>query len=209
MWCSTCCVVEIGGFVWKNQGTVSSCYATVTTEIAEGFSNVEFGGFACLNENEINNCHASIDVTADSTANQGDSLGGFVGTNSAIVTNCYVVGKIDTVTIGYKGGFVGMNASGGTINKSFCDVNMLTNDATLIGYFVGNPADGSTLFKCYYNDEMVVRTSTELITPPVVGGTATTVGNLQSRAFLFETLSWSDTEWKTVQLDYPKLIWQD
>jgi len=119
------------------------------------------------------------------------------------------LGDINTKTTGYKAGFAGINETGATISKSFCDENITASNTAKTDYFVGNAVVGSTLFKCYYNEAMVFTNSAgTAFTPTTAGGTATDVATLQSESFLFDTLAWSRDDWTTVYLAYPKLAWQ-
>ena len=179
--------------------------------IDSSFDCVYFGGFSASNTNKISNCYSNVNANIETSISGNYPIGGFVGENQGSVSNCYSTGEIKSLTSGRTGGFVGSNLSGATVSKCFCDVDMRLNDSANVGYFVGNPTDGSTLFKCYYSNDMVVKYyygDTE-ITPTVTGGTSATAATLQGADFLFDTLSWNEEVWKTVNLDYPKLAWQE
>jgi hypothetical protein len=99
-------VTYMAGLIGSNYSTVSRCYATGAST---GMNQV--AGLIGANSGNIDNCYA----TGSSTATNANN-GGLLGDNEGIVNNSYATGL--TTGASATGGFVGSNASGGTINNN-------------------------------------------------------------------------------------------
>ena len=206
------CSVNLGGFAYSNDGTISSCLSkgSIIME-SDDFHATSISGFIDENHSngKINNCYADVNITSKSI---GESLepqiSGFVGENAGSVISCYAMGDIDTCMQGAIGGFVGKNVKGASISKSFCVGNITCTNKNQLGYFVGVAEGGSTLFKCYYNNAMSVKVNGVVSTPTNTDGTTVTTVQLQGRALLIDTLSWSEDVWTLQAGGYPTLAWE-
>ena len=208
------CEVYAGGFVQKNEGTVKSCYATGSISLPSSSAaepaNTWLAGFVSENLKTISNSYADVSINCPWPASSDNYIGGFVGYNDGgTITTCYAMGDIEAKFTGRVGGFAGRNETGSTIQKSFCVGNVtLKANNTNTGNFVGEAIAGSTLFKSYYNEDMVFMQNGISITPTNTDGVAETVENLQSEALLVDTLSWSTDVWSFADGEYPKLKWE-
>ena len=195
-----------GGFVYSNHGNISSCHASGSLEIPSGFNVAHAGGFALHNHNTIKDCYTNVEISVKASAITDSVIGGFVGENKGTISSCYTVSHITTSAQGAVGGFAGKQYSGATISKCFCAGNITVSISSAnLGYFVGSAESGSTLFKSYYNSDMVIKSGSTVITPSNTDGIATTVAALQSSALLVDILSWSTDVWEIVAGAYPTL----
>jgi hypothetical protein len=149
----------IGGFVAENSGKISSSYAKnvkITNYSAIG-ENSLVGGFVAnnngaistsFNEGKFNLNSSSVDIEIQSTG----KLGGFVGTNSSTISDCY--SNVRVASQFGTAGFVYTNS--GTINNAYStsivQVNNIRNTP-----FVGvsetlEPLNTGTIENCFYLD---------------------------------------------------------
>lgn len=203
--------VFFGGFASHNHGTISSCTAEGSFTIPSGFSWFNAAGFVTENHKSVRDCYTTVDLTVETTGTATDYLAGFVALNKqgGSVSSCYTTSNIVSSSQVNYGGFVGVQDSGATISKSFCAGDLtIKNTPTSAGHFIGKASDGSTLFKVYYNSAMQLQVNGNPYSAATEGGTGTTEAELQSKALLAESLSWSDDIWSFSEAAYPTLVWE-
>lgn len=208
-------IAVIGGLCATNAetGSISSCMATGSVNIpSANLKDICLGGFAFNNRRggTIKNSYSNVNITTQATASVYSSIGGFVGDNFGTINNCYSTGNIESACKDNIAGFVGYNYDGGTTSKCFNAGNVkLTGDATgTVGYFVGNAAAGSVTNKCYYSNTVTVRKGSSTVTTANKDGEVKPLADLQSKAFLMDTLKWSNDIWIIRAGDYPCLAWE-
>ena len=81
-------------------------------------------------------------------------------------------------------------------------------DAGSVGYFVGTKEAGSVTNKCYYSNTVTVRKGSSTVTTANKDGEVKPLADLQSKAFLMDTLKWSNDIWIIRAGDYPCLAWE-
>jgi len=101
----------VGGLVGLNEGTITGCHSSGSVE---GWHNV--GGLVGAHSTSgfpppwppptISACYSTGSVTGN-----GDCVGGLVGLNCCVITNCYSTGRVSGGSI--SGGLIGGN--GGTV----------------------------------------------------------------------------------------------
>lgn len=117
---------EVGGLVgYSAYNKFSRCYATGNVTITAGDLGYSIGGFIGFNggTDGCHDCYSTGNVTATVVTNTFGWLGGFCGlSDAATLKDCYSTGLV-TKTAGQPdvGGFVGENASGGTVVDCFWD----------------------------------------------------------------------------------------
>ena len=111
---------DVGALVGKNEGVVSSSYATGRV-IGDDY----VGGLMGKNEGTASNCSASSSVTGDTR------VGGLVGQNSDTVSDSYATGSVTGSD--YVGGLAGRNE--GSVGNS-CSASSVTGD-DYVGGLVG------------------------------------------------------------------------
>ena len=205
----------IGGLCATNAetGSISSCVATGSVNIpSTSLNEIRLGGFAYYNRRggTIKNSYSNVNITTQTNASGYSAIGGFVGDNFGTINNCYSTGNIESACKDNVAGFVGFNNNSGTISKCFSTGNVkLTGDATgTVGYFVGNAAAGSVTNKCYYSNTVTVRKGSSTVTTANKDGEVKPLADLQSKAFLMDTLKWSNDIWIIRTGDYPCLAWE-
>lgn len=203
--------VLFGGFASLNHGTVSSCVSEGALTIGSEFYYLDAAGFSTHNFKTIRDCYTAVDITINSTGRTDNWVGGFVSINKqgGSITSCYTTSNIVSSSQSNYGGFVGLQDSGATISKSFCAGDLtIQNTPASAGHFIGKASDGSTLFKVYYNSAMQLQVNGNPYSAATEGGTGTTDAELQSKALLAESLSWSDDIWSFSEAAYPTLVWE-
>lgn len=204
----------IGGLCATNAetGSISSCVATGSVNIpSTSLNEIRLGGFAYYNRRggTIKNSYSNVNITTQAAAGGYSSIGGFVGDNFGTINNCYTTGNIESACKDNVAGFVGFNNNGGTISKCFSTGNVkLTGDAGSVGYFVGTKEAGSVTNKCYYSNTVTVRKGSSTVTTANKDGEVKPLADLQSKAFLMDTLKWSNDIWIIRAGDYPCLAWE-
>ena len=202
--------IRLGGFAYYNRrgGTIKNSYSNVniTTQAnASGYSAI--GGFVGDNFGTINNCYSTGNIESACK----DNVAGFVGfnNNSGTISKCYSTGNIESACKDNVAGFVGFNNNSGTISKCFSTGSVkLTGDAGSVGYFVGTKEAGSVTNKCYYSNTVTVRKGSSTVTTANKDGEVKPLADLQSKAFLMDTLKWSNDIWIIRAGDYPCLAWE-
>jgi len=101
--------VAVGGLVGENRGGIGRCFSTGPVS-----GRYSVGGLVGFNgRGVISDCYSHSTVTADQLG-----IGGLVGSNGAIVTNCYATGGVTGSSD--VGGLVGRNS--GTVTDCFWDI---------------------------------------------------------------------------------------
>ena len=204
----------IGGLCATNAetGSISSCVATGSVNIpSTSLNEIRLGGFAYYNRRggTIKNSYSNVNITTQANASGYSAIGGFVGDNFGTINNCYSTGNIESACKDNVAGFVGFNNNGGTISKCFSAGSVkLTGDAGSVGYFVGTKEAGSVTNKCYYSNTVTVRKGSSTVTTANKDGEVKPLADLQSKAFLMDTLKWSNDIWIIRAGDYPCLAWE-
>lgn len=204
----------IGGLCATNAetGSISSCVATGSVNIpSTSLNEIRLGGFAYYNRRggTIKNSYSNVNITTQAAASGYSAIGGFVGDNFGTINNCYSTGNIESACKDNVAGFVGFNNNSGTISKCFSTGSVkLTGDAGSVGYFVGTKEAGSVTNKCYYSNTVTVRKGSFTVTTANKDGEVKPLADLQSKAFLMDTLKWSNDIWIIRAGDYPCLAWE-
>lgn len=204
----------IGGLCATNAetGSISSCVATGSVNIpSTSLNEIRLGGFAYYNRRggTIKNSYSNVNITTQAAASGYSAIGGFVGDNFGTINNCYSTGNIESACKDNVAGFVGFNNNSGTISKCFSTGSVkLTGDAGSVGYFVGTKEAGSVTNKCYYSNTVTVRKGSSTVTTANKDGEVKPLADLQSKAFLMDTLKWSNDIWIIRAGDYPCLAWE-
>ena len=110
-------------------------------------------------------------------------------------------------TVGYFGGFVGVNESSGLISKCFATANITYTDTSLgVGCFAGKVNAGETFFKNYYSTESTIMQGETDVTVEDPNATGADLLTLLSKDFLIDTLGYNTEVWEIVDGQYPTLI---
>ena len=193
-------------------GSISNCMSTGSINIPSiSLSEIRLGGFAyyAKKNGTIKNSYSNVNITTQANASGYSAIGGFVGDNFGTINNCYSTGNIESACKDNVAGFVGFNNNGGTISKCFSTGSVkLTGDAGSVGYFVGTKEAGSVTNKCYYSNTVTVRKGSSTVTTANKDGEVKPLADLQSKAFLMDTLKWSNDIWIIRTGDYPCLAWE-
>lgn len=205
--------IRIGGICMSNEaGSISNCMSTGSINIpSTSLNDIRLGGFAyyAKKNGTIKNSYSNVNITTQANVSGYSAIGGFVGDNFGTINNCYTTGNIESACKDNVAGFVGFNNNGGTISKCFSTGNVkLTGDAGSVGYFVGTKEAGSVTNKCYYSNTVTVRKGSSTVTTANKDGEVKPLANLQSKAFLMDTLKWSNDIWIIRAGDYPRLAWE-
>lgn len=205
--------IRIGGICMSNEaGSISNCMSTGSINVPSiSLSDIRLGGFAyyAKKNGTIKNSYSNVNITTQAAAGGYSSIGGFVGDNFGTINNCYTTGNIESACKDNVAGFVGFNNNGGTISKCFSAGSVkLTGDAGSVGYFVGTKEAGSVTNKCYYSNTVTVRKGSSTVTTANKDGEVKPLADLQSKAFLMDTLKWSNDIWIIRAGDYPCLAWE-
>lgn len=210
----------IGGIAALNYGRIDDSFATGSAE-GNAFDSLNMGGLVGENHStgRLSTSHTSVEILAKMLSNNGaGAVGGVVGKNSASVQKCYATGNITTVNKITAGGFVGCNASGGTVRNSYCTGNVTASNEDKMslsdcGYFVGKSELSSVLYKCrYFSGEIVMRGGIYLEKSNETGDNvaqSVTAEELWTEDFLRDKFNW-DTEdgWIVFNEDNPILSWE-
>lgn len=195
------------------KGSISNCTSSgsISVDKDANMSDIALGGFVyqTVKGSTISNCYSTVDITVP-TSSDVFFLGGFVAENNATISNCYSTGNIETSGTKHIGGFVAINYTGASIAKCFSAGNIkLANDAANVGYFVGYVSGGSVTNKCYYANTATVKKGNSVYLSANTDGETKTLSELQSKAFLIDTLKWSADIWRIIPGDLPRLAWED
>lgn len=209
-------LIRAAGMCAVNESTSTikycSCTGSIETNSGASLSDLFIGGFVqwTVKGSSIQNSYSDMVINSPVSASSKADIGGFVSENYATITNCYSTGHIETAETKNIGGFVGYNYTGGSISKCFSTGNItLTNDATNVGYFNGGKDDGMLLNKCYYSNMATVKKDDSVYLSANTDGETKTLSELQSKAFLIDTLKWSADIWRIIPGDLPRLAWED
>ncbi len=138
----------IGGLAALNYGSIGQSFAAATVYGASDTS-YNVGGFVGqnLDEAKIAACYAISTIVVSGSNNR---IGGFVGTNQAMIQSCYASGEItmQAKAKAYVGGFAGYNDKSGSILRSFVATMKLSATEGYAGQFVAENL--GTTRKAYY-----------------------------------------------------------
>jgi hypothetical protein len=132
----------IGGLAGRNAGSITSCYATDSVG-----GDWDIGGLVGYNHGTLSNCYAAGTVTASAY-----SAGGLVGYNgddspgSGMILNCHAAGNV-TASSDSAGGLVGYNTDSSTISN--CYATAAVSGTSNIGGLVGYNDSSVTISDCY------------------------------------------------------------
>lgn len=144
-----------GGFVGRNAGTIARSWAT-----GQVSGDATLGGFVGLNEGagDIRFSYATGHVTST-----GPDAGGFVGRNTAAISDSYARGNVsarkpvfDGIGALHAGGFFGNQEPGGTITRVF-STGSVDNDSVYVGG-LGGRNFGGTVTSSYWDTQTSGRT---------------------------------------------------
>ena len=203
--------IFFGGFAYLNAGEVFECSASGVYDASKAsvWGDIAIGGFVVINEQQITDCYTNVMLkSAKALANTQNTniAGGFVGTNSGVITSSYTAANMEMQNVGYFGGFVGVNESSGLISKCFATGSIAYTDTPLgVGCFAGKVNVGETFFKNYYNTESKIMQGEADVTVDDENATKVYLTTLQSREFLVDTLGWNTEVWEIVDGQYPTL----
>lgn len=140
---------QVAGFVYSNSGTISNSYnkAVGVINVSPIFSNTQSAGFAISNTGYIYSSFVEGLVTAGVQTNNyraNDTIyieakgyiGGFVYNNNGEIFNAYSNITINTNS-GGSGGFVYINAQGGSITNAYAAGNNHASNSLANGLFTG------------------------------------------------------------------------
>lgn len=213
--------VSIGGIVGGNailgSSTVKECAAYVDIVINCGvytyssynytFSEMYLWGGAIVGDNfaSIEDCLGIGSITATNEGlNAAMRIGGAVGVNKAkaLITNVYTDVDVKNGNSGKVsrniGGFVGENESGASVIKCV-SIGNVDAHSTMSNYgaFVGLN-NGGLLSHCYYSNLAKVTVDGNTANATNALGTATSLSELQSEDFIYNTLYWEVDVWEVV-----------
>lgn len=194
-------------------GTIKYCASTgsITTDSNASISLLYIGGFVQWADtgSSIQNSYADVDIKSPISTNER-CIGGFVSENYTTITNCYSSGDIEAGCDANIGGFVACNYAGANITKCYSTGSIkLINNADYVGLFGGKLYDGSVINKCYYSNTATVKKGNSVYLSANTDGESKTLSELQSKAFLIDTLKWSADIWRIIPGDFPRLAWEE
>lgn len=199
---------NIGALIGLNRGKVYDSFTTGTVT-ADASDGVHLGGLIGQNASggDVKSSYSSVSISTDSS---GD-IGGFCGTNEAVIQNSFatgtIVGNIDPdVGSVNAGGLVGKNASTGSVSKCFSSGSVSAtngNTGPLIGDNVG------IALNSYYMRGSSVVMNGEYVDP----GTNDNIkplpfNKLWSEDFLINTMYWDSEGWVILTDESPMLEWE-
>lgn len=201
---------NIGGFAGINSGTASitECFSRgkVSGRITHG-NNI--GGFVGCNDSataSIRSCYTFADVSVTKSI-EGGNIGGFVGLNSATIQNSYTAGSVRSL-VGYVlGGFVGNNASGGSISKSYTTSDVTATSGTA-GIYAG--INSGNISASYQTDDIIFKSGSSTLGSMSLTTEITEISfnELISEVFLVENLYWDGQGWYIGSDNHPFLNWE-
>jgi hypothetical protein len=129
---------QFGGFVGVNEAVITQSIATGAVN-PSGDSLGIAGGFAGQNDGTLRETQASGNVTAD------DSAGGFTAVNTDRIVQSAATGAVESAAV--AGGLLGRNT--GTVTNTFAAGSV--SGASAAGGLVGNQDIGGTLERSYWD----------------------------------------------------------
>ena len=236
-------IVRVGVIIGENHGICTETYSTTNinaytrnANTDRSFSYLSLGGLVGLNANgNISYCYSmgsvyggysndtevggfvgyntanisnSYSSCAVSTDLYGTQIGGFVGYNAKAIQNSYSLGSVTSSIQTLIGGFVGVNDSTGSIQKCFTSASVNTISGSTRGRFVGSTAGVN--FKCYFDldSPMIVSGQYESHTGEHGNILGVTYKELWSEEFLVNTLYWDNQGWIFLLTEAPILEWE-
>ena len=202
-----------GGFVFRNEGTISQCDISGSIQVKGRSQGLVVGGFVSENWHsaEITDCSSMVDIETSPYYTNGNksvqAIGGFAGMNYSVITASYSSSNIITQMTGSIGGFVGRNENGATVSKSFASSNIIYEGTPVgVACFVGFADNGGIISKNYYSAESKIMQGETDVTAEDPNATAADPATLQSYAFLVDTLGWKPEVWEIIDGQYPTLV---
>ncbi len=193
---------EIGGLVGDNYGgTITNCYALGIVSADMNSGTEEIGGLVGENGGIGGTISSSW---ADCIVSGNFHIGGLVGHNYDVISNCYARGSVDGNCVG---GLAGASYWGSIVN-CYSTGSVVGN--LCAGGLIGDN-DDSTVTNCFWD----VNSSGE---PNSDGGTGKTTVQMQTRStftdagwdFVGEIVNGPNDIWKICDdTNYPKLSWQE
>jgi hypothetical protein len=204
---------EIGDLVGRTAGNAIIAESFANGSITENSVNdggktgimLYIGGFAGINNASIRDCYARVDITKNDGAT-ASNIGGFVGYNSGSILTSYSAGTVNAPK-GPIGGFVGLEAEGGLVNKCFTTSNVTANDTANVNRFTGQTSGGSVLGS-YYATDASFTVNGEAQTAPDSTAKGAATGQLCSTSLLTGTLRWNTNVWNITGTGLPTLLWE-
>ncbi|PKM51238.1 MAG: hypothetical protein CVV02_07725 [Firmicutes bacterium HGW-Firmicutes-7] len=130
-----------------------------------------YGGFiGGAMESIISNCSSEGDINVTSYSKY---IGGFIGYNSANITNCSATGNVSAENSGSIGGFVGFSERHMGIVNSYATGDVIGNISSFVGGFAGET--GSVIINSYAAGHLTGGEENELVNG-YTGGFAGVVG---------------------------------
>ncbi len=193
---------------------VARCYATGEVQVtASGSAQTSAGGLiGDFDSGSFVNCYAWGNVTAQGETGElcaGGLVGDYYSINLTSLSACYATGNVTASTTtgrlevgGLIGGFYSRE-----ITNSFATGNVTASSDS--GYVAagGFAAGSNTAIQNCHRNEAQILTVTVAGEPgtPSTYGTAQTLADLQSEAFLTGTLKWSSSVWNFEEGEFPTL----
>ncbi|MBR2966789.1 MAG: InlB B-repeat-containing protein [Clostridia bacterium] len=146
---------RVGGLVGTNSGTIANSNSNSTIKCTgNAYGNGKGHGFTCLyvgglvgvndGNSTIEQCHTTTSITASANHSGQNSMGdiyvgGFVGTTSGIIKECYGVGDVSAYAgrTAHVGGFAGTVGANSSITNCYTTTAVNCSSATYVGGFVG------------------------------------------------------------------------
>jgi len=139
---------NVGGFVgYASDVTIEDCISDVNITSPSNATGYTTGGFVGFNSgvSAIRRCYSSGNVVITGTG----GAGGFVGSNSAFITDCYSTGNVSVSAVsGVGGGFCAINNLTGSLINCY-SIGALTGKN--LGGFCQSKNSSSVITSCYYD----------------------------------------------------------
>ncbi len=161
----------IGSISGANKGKIDNCYAEFNMDSSNSGSNygntnagwtsiyLNIGGLIGYNSGDVIKSISNVNFKCTTSGSSQDTIyyariGGFVGNNAGKINESISYGEMNASIINYSeelGGFVGLNSTNGIIKDCYTRCDVISNDASKLGGFVG--ANSSIITNCYaYSD---------------------------------------------------------
>ncbi len=206
----------IAGITGSNSGTNANIFeCTVLGDVIMTHSGIGLykGAWVGLlvgsnGSGNVFNCSTKgvLNVSNEDMALIG-SIGGGVGHNQGTVSNLCVDANIaisDSITLSI-GGIVGNSETNAVSNKSIFVGDMAVGkDVASVGFAFGT--QNGTELLCHYSNACTLTKSDTEIDPTNTLGTSIANSEITSESFIFDTLGWDKTIWKTGNGKNPTLL---
>ncbi len=199
---------RFGGFVGfsDNTSTISECFAKGTMT-GNAYTTNRIGGFVGENTAtaSISSSYAEVDIAI--RAGSDIISGGFVGYNTALVQNSYSTGELSVSVVATLGGFVGYNAKGGTVTKTYTTSSISATNGTA-GVYAG--VNDGIVSKSYTVDSVIFKPGDSATGNMSLTTEITEIGfsRLISEDHLKDNLYWDLEGWYVGSDNNPFLEWE-